>query len=149
MRVGGTRLQTTTTRRDNARFCDKGRCRYLQKSLILEKSEGLIVVCFAVSMRAAEGADDGDDEDGETRRAWQEAEKKANNDADGRIGAGKNVQKGREGGGVAGGLRSEQDAAEYSPNANGRQKLYGNFWLRSWVRSSLRAIRVGSQTPSL
>ena len=57
-----TRLQNTTTRRDDARFCDKRRCRYSPKLLVSRKLDVLNVVCFAVSMRRARGADDGDEE---------------------------------------------------------------------------------------
>jgi hypothetical protein len=57
-----TRSQNTTTRRDDARFRDKRRCRNLQKLLDSNKSISLTVDCFAVSMRVVVGAGDGDEE---------------------------------------------------------------------------------------
>jgi hypothetical protein len=57
-----TRLQNTTTRRDDARFCDERRCGNLQKLLDPKKSIWLTEVCFAVSMRVVVGAGDGDEE---------------------------------------------------------------------------------------
>jgi hypothetical protein len=57
-----TRSQNTTTRRDDARFCDKRRCGYSQKVLDWCKSGALTGVCFAVSMRVVESAGKGDEE---------------------------------------------------------------------------------------
>lgn len=57
-----TRSQNTTTQRDDARFSGKRRCGYLQKQLDGSKLEVLTEVCFAVSVRVAVGAGDGDEE---------------------------------------------------------------------------------------
>ena len=57
-----TRSQNTTTRRGDARFYDKRRCKYLPKLQNLGKWKVLTEVCFAVSMGLVAGGGDGDEE---------------------------------------------------------------------------------------
>jgi hypothetical protein len=92
MRAGVTRSQNTTLRRVLARFCEERSCRNLQKSGKWNKIKWLRGDCFSVSRGVV--AVDGDVMNSNRRRRWvEDGDLKAEKDVNGRVEAGKSVQK--------------------------------------------------------